>query len=107
VRVLLDEQIPRRLARQLIGHDVRTVQQERWAGFKNGELLERAANEGFDVLLTGDQNLQYQQNLAGARVGVVVVAASSNRLEDLSPLVPRALEAIASSRPGLLVRVTA
>lgn len=107
MRVLLDEQLPRRLAHQLIGHAVRTVQQEGWAGLKNGELLERAAREGFDVLLTGDQNLQYQQNLEGARVGVVVLAASSNRLEDLSPLIPRALEAIAGSWPGRLVRIAA
>lgn len=65
MRVLLDEQLPRHLARELTGHTVRTVQQEGWAGFKNGELLQRAADGGFDVFLTADQNLQFQQNLAG------------------------------------------
>ena len=52
MRVLLDEQLPRHLARELRGHDVTTVQQERWAGLKNGELLRRAADAGFEVLIT-------------------------------------------------------
>jgi hypothetical protein len=84
VRVLLDEQLPRHLARDLTGHQVRTVQQEAWAGLKNGELLQRAA-ERFDVFVTADQNLQFQQNLAEARLGVVVLAAPSTALEDLRP----------------------
>ncbi len=71
MRVLLDEQLPRHLARDLTGHQVRTVQQEGWAGLKNGELLRRAA-EKFEVLVTADQNLQFQQNLARARLGVVL-----------------------------------
>lgn len=86
MRVLLDEQLPRRLARDLAGHDVRTVQQQGWAGVKNGELLQRAADHGFDIFLTADQNLEFQQNLARARLGVVVLVAASNALEDLRPL---------------------
>ena len=107
MRVLLDEQLPRRLARELKGHEVRTVQQQGWAGLKNGELLNRAADEGFEVLLTGDQNLEFQQNLARARVGVIVLGAPSNALEDLLPLVPSLLVAIPNSRPGQVVRVHA
>lgn len=106
MRVLLDEQLPRRLARELTGHDVHTVQQEGWAGIKNGELLRRAADKGFEVFVTADQNLQFQQNLARARLGVVVLAAPSNKLEDLLPLVPRALEAISHIQPGQMVHVT-
>jgi predicted nuclease of predicted toxin-antitoxin system len=106
VRVLLDEQLPRRLVRELTGHDVRTVQQQGWAGLQNGELLRRADDEGFQVFLTGDRNLQFQQNLARARIGVVVLVAPSNKVEDLLPLVPRALEAINASKPGQLERVT-
>lgn len=105
MRVLLDEQLPRRLARELTGHDVSTVQQEGWAGLKNGELLRRAADHGFEVFLTADQNLQFQQNLTSTRLSVVVLVASSNTLKDLLPLVPRALEAISRSRMGQLVRV--
>jgi predicted nuclease of predicted toxin-antitoxin system len=107
VRVLLDEQLPRRLARELTGHDVRTVQQVGWSGLKNGELLRRAADEGFEVFLTADQNLQFQQNLSRARLGVVVLVVSSTTLEDFLPLVPRALEAISNSLAGQVIRVVA
>ena len=105
MRVLLDEQLPRRFARELTGHDVRTVQQQGWAGLGNGELLRRAADEGFEVFLTADQNLQFQQNLAGASVAVVVLVAPSNRLEDLLPLVPRVIAAISASKPGEIDRI--
>jgi len=107
VLVLLDEQLPRHLARDLTGHQVRTVQQEGWAGLKNGELLQRAADSGFDVFVTADQNLEFQQNLSRARLGVVVLVASSTALEDLLPLVPAALTAIARVRSGEVIRVTA
>ena len=105
MRVLLDEQLPRRPARELAGHDVRTVQQQGWAGLKNGDLLQRAADAGFEVFLTADQNLQFQQNLARAQLGVVVLVAPSNRLQDLLPLVAPALEAISGSQAGEVVRV--
>jgi predicted nuclease of predicted toxin-antitoxin system len=107
MRVLLDEQLPRHLSRELTGHDVRTVQQQGWAGLQNGELLRRATVEGFEVFLTADQNLEYQQNLARSPLGVVVLVAASNALEDLLPLIPQTLRAIARSRPGKVVRVAA
>ena len=106
MRVLLDEQLPRRLAREVTGHDVRTVQQQGWAGLTNGELLQRAADAGFEVFLTADQNLQFQQNLARARLGIVVLVAPSNKLKDLLPLVPSALAAISRSQPGEVVSVS-
>jgi hypothetical protein len=107
VRVLLDEQLPRRLARELTPHDVRTVQQEGWAGLKNGELLRRAAEGGFAALMTADQNLQFQQNLSRSTIGVVVLVSQSNALEDLRPLVPGALDALERVRPGEVIRVAA
>ena len=107
LRILLDEQLPRQLAPYLVGHDARTVQQESWAGLKNGELLNRAEDSGFSVFVTGDQNLAFQQNISKRRLGVVVLCAASNALEDLLPLVPAALTAIATVRPGQLVRVEA
>ena len=107
MRVLLDEQLPRPLARQLAGHDVRTVRQQGWAGTKNGELLRQAVAAGFEVFLTADRSLQFQQNVAQLRLAVVVLIAPSNALDDLLPLVPRALAAISRSRPGRVVRVTA
>ena len=107
VRILLDEQLPRQLAPYLVGHDVRTVQQETWAGLKNGALLTKAENAGFSVFLTGDQSLQFQQNLPKRRLGVVVLCAASNTLEDLLSLVPAALVVIGSCEPGQVVRVEA
>ncbi len=107
MRILLDEQLPRQLAPHLIGHDARTVQQESWAGLKNGVLLTSAEAAGFDVFLTGDQNLEFQQNISKRRLGVVVLCAASNALEDLVPLMPRALAAIETIPPGRVVRVEA
>lgn len=107
MRILLDEQLPRQLARYLIGHDARTVQQESWGGLKNGVLLISAEAAGFDVFLTGDQNLEFQQNISTRRLGVVVLHATSNALEDLVPLIPRVLVAIEAIQPGRVVRVEA
>ena len=107
MRILLDEQLPRQLAGYLIGHEVRTVKQQAWAGLKNGALLTQAEAAGFSVFLTGDQNLEYQQNLSKWRLGVVVLCASSNALEDLLPLIPAALIAIEAVQPGQVVRVEA
>lgn len=105
MRVLLDEQLPRQLAPYLTGHDVRTTQQQGWAGSKNGELLKQARAAGFEVFVTGDRSLQHQQNLAHSGLFVVVLVAVSNALEDLLPCVPKALEAIANGHPGDVVRV--
>jgi hypothetical protein len=67
VKVLLDEQLPHRLRKLLGAHDVYTVDYMGWAALKNGELLRAAESDGFEVFLTGDKNLAYQQNMAGFR----------------------------------------
>jgi hypothetical protein len=71
-RVLLDENVPRKLRRELMECDIRTVQEEGWTSFKNGELLARAQHT-FDVLLTADRRLQFQQDVAQFNIGVVVI----------------------------------
>ena len=93
------------LFRSLVGHEARTVQQQTWAGLKNGVLLATAEAAGFQVFVTGDQNLEHQQTMAGRRLGVVVLVAMSNALEDLLPLVPEVLTAITRVRPGQVLRV--
>jgi predicted nuclease of predicted toxin-antitoxin system len=105
MRVLLDEQLPRHLAREIAGPDVSTVQQRGWAGLKNGDLLRVAADAGFQILVTADRNLQFQQNLAQSQLGIILLVAPSNALEDLLPLVPNLCSAIPKSRPGQLLRV--
>ncbi len=107
MRLLLDEQLPRQLARLFEGHEVRTVQQVGWAGFKNGELLQRASEAGYAVFLTADQNLAFQQNLRQSGLCVVAIEAVSNALEDLQPLVPAILAAIRRGKPGQVIRVSA
>ena len=91
----------------LDGHAVMTANELGWSTLKNGELLTQAEDSGFSVFVTGDQNLEFQQNISKSRLGVVVLCAASNALEDLLPLVPAALTAIATVRPGQLVRVEA
>ena len=77
MRVLLDECLPRRLRSQFTGHDVHTVPEMGWAGKKNGELLALMATGGFEVLLTVDQNLRYQENLNDKRIGIIVFMTTS------------------------------
>jgi Domain of unknown function (DUF5615) len=106
MRVLLDESLPRPLAQLITGHSVSTVAAEGWASLENGALLRESATR-FDVLLTADQNLQFQQNLARLPIAVVVLVSDSNRLESLEPLVPRLLEALTSLQPKTLIRLGA
>ncbi len=105
-RVLLDESVPRQLARVLEGYVVSTVQAEGWSGLKNGDLL-RTAMELFDVVVTADRGMRYQQNLTGIDVCVVVMVARSNRLSDLLPLVPDLRAAMDAGVPGSIIEVPA
>ena len=106
MRVLLDECVPKALKHGIssAAHTCLTVQEAGWAGKTNGELLD-LAESAFDVLVTLDTNLRYQQNLTGRRIAVVVLAARSNRLEDLSPLFRSCVEAVAKITPGEIIYV--
>lgn len=105
MRVLLDECMPKRLKRLLVGHLAHTVQEMGWATKSNGELLQLMLAHQFEVLVTVDKNLPYQQNLRAAKVAVLVMAAKSNRMIDLNPLVPATLQALNSIQPGDLVEI--
>jgi hypothetical protein len=98
-KVLLDECVDWRLLRAIAGHDVKTARQMGWSGIRNGELL-AAASKSFDVLVTVDRNLSFQQNLAGLSIAVIVLGAKTNRLADLLPLAPDLMDAIAAAAPG-------
>ena len=104
MRLLLDECVPKRLKRELPGHEAKTVQDMGWAGIKNGALL-RLADGQFDALVTVDQGIEYQQNLSGLSISVVVMVAPSNDVDDLRPLLPSVERALASARPGEIMRV--
>ena len=91
MRVLLDENLDWRLIRSLPGHEVESVPRLGWAGIQNGELLRKAAESVFDVLVTMDGNLSYQQNIKSLEIAVIVLRAPSNRLADTEPLMARVL----------------
>lgn len=104
MRVLLDESLPSELREHLSGHDISTVQEIGWSGLRNGELLARSAGR-FDAFITADQNLRYQQNLSTLPVSVVVLAAKSNRIQDLRVLIPELLRTLAALKARTLVQI--
>jgi predicted nuclease of predicted toxin-antitoxin system len=106
MRVLLDECIPVRVARELLKHDVRTIRGMGWRGKKNGELLQLAAPK-FNVFVTIDRGLEYQQRIAHLRLGVVTLVAPTNEIEALLPLMPRLRHAVMKIKPEQVIRVEA
>src|SRR5947209_3013866 len=103
MKVLLDECVPRKLKRELTEHEVLTVTEHGWSGVKNGNLLALAEAE-FDVFLTVDQNLKYQQNLKAFNIGIILLVARNNRLKTLLPLVPQVKQALAQIKAGDFIR---
>lgn len=106
MRVLIDECVPHDIRHHLPGHDVFTVTYMGWGGKKNGELLSLMVQDGFEVLLTVDQNLSHQQNLTAAGIAVVVLIANSSELVDLIPLMPAACVAINAIKGGEVIEIT-
>ena len=99
MRILLDECVDRRLAGEILGHDVKTVPEVGWAALKNGELLVRAVQE-FEAFVTVDRNLPFQQDISRFSMAVVILRARSNRLSDLRSLIPQSLAALPGARRG-------
>lgn len=104
MKVLLDECVPRKLRREIASDEVRTVTESGWSGVKNGELLALAEAE-FDVFLTVDQNLIFQQNLQRFNIGIILMVARNNRFKTLLPLMPDVNAAIEEVKPGELARI--
>ena len=104
MRILLDESLPRRLLGELPGHQAATVTEQGWSGLGNGDLLRTAAPD-FDVFLTADQNLEYQQNLSALPIAVLVLAARDNTFDTLRQLMPQVLDHLSRMGPRILVRV--
>ena len=104
MRVLLDANLPRALARRLAGHEAQSVHQRGWSDLDDGALLDACAG-AYDALVTLDQSLRFQQNLRGRPVAVVLLRASSNRIQDLEPLIPALLAALPGAPPGQVTLV--
>lgn len=106
MRILLDENVPRKLKYRLSpAHEVFTVQEKGWSGVKNGVLLSKAELE-FEVFLTLDRNLEFQQDLEGKRLCVIVLKTKSSAYRHLQPLLPDILQALNSLDSGSVVYVS-
>ena len=100
MKILLDECIPRKIEYSLPDHECRTVPESGLAGQKNGALLDLAESAGFEIFVTMDKGLEYEQNLAGRSIAILILRAKSNRLADLLPLAPDILRTIKLARKG-------
>lgn len=101
MRLLLDENLPKRLKTLLAPHDASTVRDMGWNGKGNGALLALMKQNGFDALITFDKNLRYQQNFQRYDLPVLILDAQDNTFESLAPLMPTVLMAIENGlRPG-------
>ena len=105
MKLLLDECVDWRLAREFSEHFIKTVPQMGWATIKNGQLLALAEKE-FDVFITVDRNLSFQQNLPKFNIAVVVLRAKTNRLVDLKPLVSQVLATLATLNIGQVIEIS-
>jgi predicted nuclease of predicted toxin-antitoxin system len=106
LRILLDNCVPWRLGAALIGHEVSSVVRLGWADLTDGELLD-ATGDRFDLLVTVDKNLQFQQDLRGRLFAIVVLRSNSNRIKDLLPLVPKLLAALPTVLPAQVIEIHA
>ncbi len=104
MKLLLDECLPRKLKGGLPGHEVKTVPEMGWAGIENGDLLPLIESV-FDVFITIDGNMRYQQNMRGRSFALIVLKAFDNTIETLLPLMPQVLEALLSVAPGQIVKI--
>ena len=105
MRVLIDECLDWRLAKALPGHAATSVQKMGWAGVKNGRLL-ALAEQQFDVFITGDRNVSFQQDIPQFRIAVVVLAAASTQLKDTLPLMLPLLAKIPQLQPVTVTVLT-
>jgi len=105
MRVLIDECLNWRLGRALTGHYAVSVQKMGWSGIRNGELLKLAVENGFDVFLTGDRNLCFQQDSTQFRIAVVVLEAEGIQLHKTLRLMPRLLELLPELQPGKVAKI--
>ena len=104
MRILVDEYLDWRLGRLLVDHHCVSVRAMGWTGLTNGYLLQQA-EQHFDVFLTGDSNLIFQQNLARFDLAVIVLEAKSTKLRDTAPLMPEVLRALITIQSGEIVLI--
>jgi predicted nuclease of predicted toxin-antitoxin system len=106
MRILIDECLPAPIIDSLtpFGHECKTVREIGLGSKKNGELLALADGK-WDVLLTNDKNIKYQQNMKGRKISILILSTNSNRLKDLLPLIPACADALLSIQSGQVVEI--
>ena len=108
MKLLLDEQVPKRLAAEFPAeYDIKTAQQMGWASERNGALLRLAAEEAFDALITADKNMEYQQDSKSLPITVIIMAPLFNRFSNLIPLLPKVIAILESKSDSKFYRVDA
>lgn len=101
--ILLDQNVPRKLARKLGPHQIETAFQRGWSGLANGDLITAAEAAGFDMMITADQNLEYQQNLRARRLAIIVL--DTNRWQLLDARVDLICAAVESARASSFQKI--
>jgi hypothetical protein len=105
VRVLVDQCLPRHLAAELTGHEATTVRAQRWLGLRNGVLLRAAVEAGFDIFITNDSSIEFQQNVKRIGIAVIALVGFRNRIQDLRPVVARILNELTTITPGQVITI--
>ena len=103
MRILFDNGTPNPIARSPVGHEVSFARQIGWHELKNGDLLRQAEEAGYELLLTSDKNIRYQQNLSGRRIAIVVLG--NQQWPDVKLHLARIVEAVNTASPGSYVVV--
>ncbi len=104
MKILLDENLPRILGKELVGHEVVTVQRAGWSGIENGRLLTLAQDQ-FDAFITADRNLQYQNVISRFKIALVLLRVGSTRIPDVLQKAPDILAALPRAKPGQVLEI--
>ena len=105
MKLLLDECVVRDLKKDLAEHEVSTVVEAGFGGLENGQLLRAAAGK-YDVLITVDRNLPFQQNIDSLQIAILILSSTGITYADLKPLIPKILIQLSSTQPGQIYRVS-
>jgi predicted nuclease of predicted toxin-antitoxin system len=100
MKLLLDECLPRKLKHEFVGHEVYTIDEVGFKGLKNGQIIQSASQDEFEVFVSVDKNIEHQQNKANLPLAILVLSAKTNRLESLLPLMTEALKVLANIQTG-------
>ena len=104
MKLLLDECVPRRLKHDFVGYEISTIDEAGFKGLKNSKLIS-ATNGIFEVLITVDKNIEYQQNKKDLPIAIIILSANSNRYESFSPLISEALKILEIIKSGEIIKI--